>query len=47
MSGEAIKIAVRVRPFTDKEKGENQICCIEMVSSSFQPLIRDSRTKNQ
>ena len=28
MSGEAIKIAIRVRPFNDTEKG--QTCCIRM-----------------
>ena len=29
---EAVKIAVRVRPFNDKEKAANQKLCIEMVS---------------
>jgi hypothetical protein len=29
---EGIKIAIRVRPFNDKEKSENQKICIEMVS---------------
>ena len=31
MSGEAVKIAIRVRPFNDKEKSEKQKLCIEMV----------------
>ena len=32
MATEAIKIAVRVRPFFEKELAEKQECCIEMVS---------------
>jgi len=30
MSGESIKIAVRVRPFNEKEKEQKQMLCIEM-----------------
>ena len=31
MSGEAVKIAIRVRPFNEVEKSQNQMLCIEMV----------------
>ena len=34
---EAIKIAVRVRPFNEKELAGNQQICIEMVSNSTKP----------
>jgi len=33
MSGEAIKICIRVRPFNEKEIKENQKLCIDMVSA--------------
>jgi len=33
MAAEAIKIAVRVRPFNDKEKEANQQLCIEMTDT--------------
>lgn len=42
---EAVKIAIRVRPFNDKEKEQNQKLCIEMVSLTLS-FTRDDDSKS-
>lgn len=38
MSGEAVTVAIRVRPFKEDEIAEKQVCCVTMVRLNPQPL---------
>jgi len=44
---EAIKIAVRVRPFNDKEKAEHQQLCIEMTKTKVSVLDLSGEKKQK
>ena len=43
----SIKVAVRVRPFNDREKAGASKCCIAMVSKHFGPYLNFSRVPRQ
>ncbi len=41
----SVKVAVRVRPFNDREKNKNAVCCITMQDPKT--IITDVETGNQ
>ncbi|ETV80714.1 hypothetical protein, variant [Aphanomyces astaci] len=42
--GDNVQVAVRVRPFNDREKSMNSVCCIRMIKETQQTIITDPDT---
>ncbi|ETV97792.1 hypothetical protein H310_09144 [Aphanomyces invadans] len=42
--GDNVQVAVRVRPFNEREKSMNSVCCIRMVKETQQTIITDPET---
>ncbi|KAF0689379.1 Aste57867_19171 [Aphanomyces stellatus] len=42
--GDNVQVAVRMRPFNEREKSMNSVCCIRMVKETQQTIITDPET---